>query len=147
MKYMQPDETDWEIIKILRKGYVPNNTIARKLGVSEGTIRIRLKKLKDSGVRVVRALINPDMLVHRQLAVVAMSVTESRFLEAKAKEVSALEHVLSVSIVSGRYDLMAEVLVDSNRGLVKFLTEQLSSVKGITHSESFLMLKNYRKFL
>jgi Lrp/AsnC family transcriptional regulator for asnA, asnC and gidA len=144
---MQPDETDWEIIKILRKGYVPNNTIARKLGVSEGMIRIRLKKLKDSGVMEVRALINPDMLEHQQLAVVAMSVTESRFLEAKAKEVSALENVLSVSIVSGRYDLMAEVLVDSNRGLVKFLTEQLSSVKGITHSESFLMLKNYRKFL
>jgi hypothetical protein len=55
--------------------------------------------------------------------------------------------VLSVSIVSGRCDLMAEVLVDSNKGLVKFLTEQLSPVKGITHSESFLMLKHYRKFL
>jgi Lrp/AsnC family transcriptional regulator for asnA, asnC and gidA len=144
---MQPDETDWQIIKILRKGYVPNNTIARKLGVSEGTIRVRLKKLKDSGVMEVRGLINPDMLENQQLAVIAMGVTESRFLEARAKEVSALENVLSVSIVSGRYDLMAEVLVDSNRGLVKFLTEQLSSVKGITHSESFLMLKNYRKFL
>jgi Lrp/AsnC family transcriptional regulator for asnA, asnC and gidA len=144
---MQPDETDWEIIKILRTGYVPNNTIARKLGVSEGTVRIRLKKLKDSGVMEVRGLINPDMLENQQLAVVAMSVAESRFLEARAKEVSALENVLSVSIVSGRYDLMAEVLVDSNMGLVQFLTEQLSSVKGITHTESFLMLKNYRKFL
>jgi Lrp/AsnC family transcriptional regulator for asnA, asnC and gidA len=76
-----------------------------------------------------------------------MSVAESRLLEAKAKEVSVLENVLSVSIVSGRYDLIAEVLVDSNRGLVQFLTGQLSKVKGIVHSESFLMLRNYHKFV
>jgi Lrp/AsnC family transcriptional regulator for asnA, asnC and gidA len=144
---MQPDETDWKIIEILRKGYVPNNTIARKLNISEGTVRIRLKKLKDAGMVEVRALINPDTLENQQLALVAMGVAESRLLEAKAKEVSALENVLSVSIVSGRYDLMAEVLVDSNRGLVQFLTGQLSKVKGIVHSESFLMLRNYRKFV
>jgi Lrp/AsnC family transcriptional regulator for asnA, asnC and gidA len=95
----------------------------------------------------VRALINPDALENQQLALIAMSVAESRLLESKAKEVSALENVLSVSIVSGRYDLIAEVLVDSNRGLVQFLTGQLSKVKGIAHSESFLMLKNYRKFV
>jgi Lrp/AsnC family transcriptional regulator for asnA, asnC and gidA len=144
---MQPDETDWKIIEILRKGYVPNNTIARKLNISEGTVRARLKKLKDSGIVEVRALINPDALENQQLALVAMGVAESRLLESKAKEVSALENVLSVSIVSGRYDLMAEVLVDSNRGLVQFLTGQLSKVKGIVHSESFLMLRNYRKFV
>jgi Lrp/AsnC family transcriptional regulator for asnA, asnC and gidA len=144
---MQPDETDWKIIEILRKGYVSNNTIARKLNISEGTVRVRLKKLKDSGIMEVRALINPDALENQQLALVAMSIAESRLLESKAKEVSALENVLSVSIVSGRYDLIAEVLVDSNRGLVQFLTGQLSKVKGIIHSESFLMLRNYRKFV
>jgi Lrp/AsnC family transcriptional regulator for asnA, asnC and gidA len=144
---MQPDETDWKIIEILRKGYVPNNTIARRLNISEGTVRVRLKKLKDAGIVEVRALINPDALENQQLALVAMSVAESRLLESKAKEVSVLENVLSVFIVSGRYDLIAEVLVDSNRGLVQFLTGQLSKVKGIVHSESFLMLRNYRKFV
>jgi Lrp/AsnC family transcriptional regulator for asnA, asnC and gidA len=55
--------------------------------------------------------------------------------------------VLSVSIASGRYDLIAEVLVDSNRGLVRFLTEELSAVEGVISSESFLMLKSYNKFV
>jgi Lrp/AsnC family transcriptional regulator for asnA, asnC and gidA len=144
---MQPDETDWKIIEILREAYVPNNTIAQKLHISEGTVRLRLKKLKDSGIVEIKALINPDALERQLLALVAMGVAESRLLESKAKEVSVLENVLSVSIVSGRYDLIAEVLVDSNKGLVKFLTEQLSTVKGITHSESFLMLKSYGKFV
>jgi Lrp/AsnC family transcriptional regulator for asnA, asnC and gidA len=144
---MQPDATDWKIIEILQKGYVPNNTIARQLDISEGTVRGRLKKLRDADILQVRALINPEVLENKQVALVAMRVTESRLLDLKAEEVSRLHDVLSVSIISGRYDLIAEVLVDSNRGLVRFLTEPLSTVQGVLSSESFLMLKSYRKYV
>jgi Lrp/AsnC family transcriptional regulator, regulator for asnA, asnC and gidA len=144
---MQPDETDWKIINILKEGYVPNNTIARELGVSEGTVRARLKKLKEAGILQVRALINPDVLENKQLVLVAMRVAESKLLDLKAEELSHLPNVLSVSIASGRYDIVAEVLLDSNRGLVKFLTEELSTVEGILASESFIMLKSYGKYV
>lgn len=144
---MQPDATDWKIIEILQKGYVPNNTIARQLDISEGTVRGRLKKLRDADILQVRALINPEVLENKQVALVAMRVTESRLLDLKAEEVSRLQDLLSVSIISGRYDLIAEVLVDSNRGLVRFLTEPLSTVQGVLSSESFLMLKSYRKYV
>ena len=116
---MQPDDTDWKIINILKEGYVPNNTIARELNVSEGTVRARLKKLKEAGILQVRALINPDVLNNKQLVLVAMRVAESKLLDRKAEELSHLTNVLSVSIASGRYDLVAEVLLDSNRGLVQ----------------------------
>jgi Lrp/AsnC family transcriptional regulator, regulator for asnA, asnC and gidA len=144
---MELDETDWGIIRILQAAWAPNNTVAQALGISEGTVRARLKKLREAGVLEVRALINPDVLANKQLAVIAMRVAESRLLETKAEEVSRLPNVLSVSIASGRYDLIAEVLVDSNRGLVRFLTEELSSVEGVVSSESFLMLKSWRKFV
>jgi Lrp/AsnC family transcriptional regulator, regulator for asnA, asnC and gidA len=144
---MQPDQTDWKIISILKEGYVPNNTIARKLGISEGTVRARLKRLKEAGILQVRALINPDVLENQQLVIVAIRVAESKLLERKAEELSKLPNVLSVSIASGRYDLIAEVLLDSNRGLVKFLTEELSTIEGILASESFIMLKSYQKYV
>ena len=144
---MELDETDWSIIMILQEGYTPNNAIAKELGISEGTVRTRLRRLKDAGVLEVRALINPEVLANKQLSLVAMRVAESRLLESKAEEVSRLPNVLSVSISSGRYDLIAEVLVDSNRGLVRFLTEELSGVEGVVGSESFLMLKSYNKFV
>ena len=144
---MQPDQTDWKIISILKEGYVPNNTIARGLGVSEGTVRARLKRLKEAGILQIRALINPDVLENQQLVIVAIRVAESKLLERKAEELSRLPNVLSVSIASGRYDLIAEVLLDSNRGLVRFLTEELSSIEGILASESFIMLKSYRKYV
>ncbi|MFQ3620762.1 MAG: Lrp/AsnC family transcriptional regulator [Spirochaetales bacterium] len=143
----QPDETDWKIIDILKESWVSNNTIARHLGISEGTVRARIKRMKEAGILTIRALINPDVLANKQLVLVALTVAESRLLEQKADEIARLANVLSVSITSGRYDLIAEVLVDSNKGLVRFLTEELSSIEGITRSESFIMLKNYHKYV
>ena len=143
----QPDEIDWKIIEILAAGYQPNNTIARDLELSEGTIRQRIKRLKELGILHVKALIDPNLLEQRQLALVTVNVAETRLLESKAEEISKIEGVISVSISSGRYDLIVEVLVDSNHGLVRFLTEKLSSVEGITKTESFLLLKSYGKYV
>lgn len=144
---MQLDTVDWKIIDILREAHVPNSTIAKELNLSEGAIRQRLKKLKDSGVMVVRGLINPDILSNQMIAMVAATVAESALLETKAVEIAELPDVQSVNITTGRYDLMIEVLVSSNRGLVRFLTEQLSQVRGIASTESFLMLKGYNKYI
>ena len=144
---MQLDKTDWKIIDILRESNIPNNAIAKELGLSEGAIRQRLKKLKDSGVMVVRGMINPDILENQQIAMIAVNVAESALLETKAAEIADLDHVQSVNITTGRYDLMVEILVDSNKGLVHFLTEQLSRVEGVSSTESFLFLKGYNKYI
>ncbi len=144
---MVPDSIDWQIIHILRKENDSNRAIAEKLGVSEGMVRQRLKRLKDAGILTVRALINPETLENQQLALIAVNVTAPDLLETKAQEISRLPNVLAVSIISGRYDIMVELLVDSNRGLVQFLTGTLSKVKGISTTESFVMLKCYNKYV
>lgn len=143
----QPDEIDWKIIEILRREHKNNIVVAEKLNLNESTVRQRVKRLKDSGILTIRAQIDPEVLEDRQLAVVAVNVTESKLLDAKAREVSALSSVLHVSIVSGQFDLFIEVLVDSNKGLVRFLTEELSTIDGITATQSFLTLKSYNKFV
>ena len=128
---------DWKIINLLRESHQNNNAIARQLGISEGTVRQRLKRLKDNNIIKVKALINPEVLENQQLATIAVNVSESSLLEAKARELADLPNVLDVSITSGRYDLFVEVLVDSNHGLVRFLTEELAGVKGVSSTRKF----------
>jgi len=147
MNQFELDDVDTKIIARLRKENINNSALAQELGLSEGTVRQRIKKLKESGVLKIMALINPDSLVNKQLTAISVSIKETRLLDAKAKEISELDGVLSVSIVSGRYDLIVEALVDSNHGLVKFLTETLARIDGVSHTESFLMLKNYNKYV
>lgn len=141
------DETDWAIVQRLRLENATNIDLARELGVSEGTVRQRLKRLKDSGVLRISAGIDPDALENQQAALVAVNVARASLLEQKAGEIAGLPHVLAVSIVSGRYDLMAEVLVDSNHGLVDFLTAELAAVEEVSATESFLLLKSYGKYV
>lgn len=146
-EFVQPDETDWQIIDELSQAHQTNTLLAEKLGVSEGKVRQRLKKLQEANVLKIRALRNPDILTQQQLAFVATNITESRYLKQKAQEISRLKNVQSVSILSGQYDLMIEVLVSSNRGLIEFLTEELSKVEGISRTETFLILESINKWI
>jgi Lrp/AsnC family transcriptional regulator for asnA, asnC and gidA len=74
-------------------------------------------------------------------------VAESKQLERRAREVSKLPEVQSVAIVTGRYDLLIEVLVPSNLCLIQFLSGSLATVRGIASSETFLLLKTIGKWV
>jgi Lrp/AsnC family transcriptional regulator, regulator for asnA, asnC and gidA len=142
------DTLDRGIIEALRRdGRVSNSAIAAQLGVAEGTVRLRIKKLLDTGVFRVAGLLDPEYLSDHQLCVIGLKVDESKHLEQRARDVTRLPEVHSVSIVTGRYDLLVEVLVSSNQGLIHFLSESLAEVPGITSSETFLLLKTYNKWI
>ncbi|MFW5796476.1 MAG: Lrp/AsnC family transcriptional regulator [Alkalispirochaeta sp.] len=141
------DQRDWEIIELLRAGTISNSAVAKELGVSEGMIRQRIKQLRELGILSLRGLINPEILANRQVVWLGANVTESRLLDQKAAEIAQLDDVLSVSIVSGRFDLVIELLLDSHHGLVDFLINELARINGITRTESFVTLKTYSKFV
>jgi Lrp/AsnC family transcriptional regulator for asnA, asnC and gidA len=142
------DDTDRGIVEALRRdGRATNSAIATELGVAEGTIRQRIRKLIDTGVFRVTGLVNPEILPDHQLCVLGVKVDESKQLETRARDVAQLAEVRSVAIVTGRYDLLVEVLVSSNQGLIHFLSESLAQVPGITSSETFLLLKTYDKWI
>jgi Lrp/AsnC family transcriptional regulator for asnA, asnC and gidA len=144
----QLDEVDRGIVEALRAdGRANNSAIAAQLGVAEGTVRQRVRKLTESGVVKISALLNPEVISEHQLCMIGMKVAESRKLEATAQAVAQLPEVRSVAIVTGRYDLLVEVLVDSNHGLIRFLSESLADIAGIESSETFLLLKTYDKWI
>jgi Lrp/AsnC family transcriptional regulator, regulator for asnA, asnC and gidA len=142
------DEIDRGIVEALRAdGRTNNSVIASRLGIAEGTVRQRMKKLTETGVVRISALVNPEIISEHQLCMVGLKLSESKRLEHSAQEISALPEVVSVAIVTGRYDLLAEVLVDSNHGLIRFLSESLAKVAGIESTETFLLLKTYDKWI
>jgi len=145
---LELDTVDRGIIQALRSdGRANNSAIAAQLGVAEGTVRQRMRKLTEAGVVRVSALVNPEIISEHQLCMIGLKVVETKRLEASALDVNQLPEVRSVAIVTGRYDLLVEVLVDSNHGLIRFLSESLAKVAGIQSSETFLLLKTYDKWI
>jgi len=142
------DELDRRIMDALREdGRASNSAIAAQLGVTEGTVRQRTRRLFDSGVFKVVGLANPEIMPDHQVGVIGLKVKESRQLESCAEQVRALPEVRSVSIVTGRYDLLVEVLVPHNQGLIQFLSGSLASVSGVQSTETFLLLKTLDKWI
>ncbi len=144
IKYSKyPDTLDKEIIEEFQdNGRKPYSEIASKLNVSEGTVRKRVKKLTDMGVFKIAGLIDPGKYGEHLLAVVGVQLGSQNLLE-NAKTFSELNGVVSVGIVTGRYDLVCQVLFDKPDGLIKFFTEEVSKIKDVKFTETFIIYKAF----
>jgi len=145
---VQLNNLDWDIIKELQSnGREPNSSIAKRLNVTEGTIRQRVKKLMEAGVLRVSGQLNPEFLEGHQMVLMGINISESSRLEKIFENLDSLKEVHSVAITSGRYDLFIKVIVSSNLGLVNFLTESLAQIEGISQTETFVLLKTKNYWL
>jgi Lrp/AsnC family transcriptional regulator, regulator for asnA, asnC and gidA len=122
-------------------------TMSKKLGLAEATIRNRLTKLARSNQVRIAGLINPDSFEDKVVALVAVEVKEVANLDVIGQQISELQSVQNVTIASGRYDLIIEILVDSNKGIIKFLEDELAKIKGVGKTETFLILKSFNKWV
>jgi Lrp/AsnC family transcriptional regulator for asnA, asnC and gidA len=64
-------------------------------------------------------------------------------LVKKGEEFSKLKGVVSVSVVTGRYDLILVVLLNEHFGLLEFYTEEVSRLKDVQSVETFVVYKGY----
>ena len=141
------DDIDLRIVDLLKKnGRVQNNEIASQLNISEGTVRNRIKKLIDSNFLTIRGLINPCLIRDKMIIFLGIQLSDANRLEKAAEEITAFKEVISVYMVTGRYDLMVELFIEPPE-LLTFLSEELAAVQSITSTESFVTLKPYKKWL
>ena len=61
----------------------------------------------------------------------------------KGEEFSKLKGVVSVSVVTGRYDLMVLVLFDRGFGLQEFYTQEVARLEGVQSMETFVIYKGF----
>lgn len=135
------DDTDRQIIAALSQdGRMPFAQIAHQLNVSPGMIRMRYNRLVEMGCVQVVAITNPLRLGFNAMALIGIRVEGSKLL-AVANQIAALDEVVYLIVVSGAYDIMAEVMCRDQAHLLQFLAEKLYTIDGVRESESFIHLK------
>ena len=80
------------------------------------------------------------MMGIRTMALIGIHTDGHKMLQV-AEEISKLDEVVYLVVVSGRYDIVCEVFCRDHEDLLKFLTEKLAQVDGIRETESFIHLK------
>lgn len=134
-------DIDLQIINYLRKdGRMPFAQIAKHMRVSTGKIRLRYQKLVKKGVLQIAAITNPLFMGRSKMAMIGIRADGSRIREI-INEISEFEEVIYLVLLTGRYDLFAEIVCKDKDHLLDFLTEKLYKVKGVKDTDTFMYLE------
>ena len=125
------DDTDNAIIELLRAdGRLPYRAIARELGVTESTVRARVRRLEESDTMRVVAVTDIEAAGFTMLLAVGVQV-ENRPPEQVAREMAAIPEVFSVNVVVGAHDVEILVVAEDQAALTQLITGRLAEVAGV----------------
>ena len=132
MKKIELDELDQRIIdRLAEDATLSNRKIARDFGLTEGTIRARLKRLLESKAIRVTAVTNVARLRNPILAYLWIEVDAACHVETVARVLSTLPEITFVAVMLGRCDVLAMTLVEDADGLTRFLHETIDKIPGV----------------
>lgn len=138
------DPTDEAIIAQLQEdGRRPSRTIARALGISEPTLRWRLRRLLESGVLRIAAIADPFRLGYQVQAAILLRVAPGA-LQRVVDELAAWPEVMYVSSCTGRVDVYVQVVCRDQQDLWQLLAIRLPAVGGIVETETLIELRVHK---
>lgn len=125
------DATDQRIVELLREnGRLPYRAIARDLGITEATVRTRVRRLEDDNFLRVVAVTDLEAAGYGMLLAVGVQV-ENRAPEAVARDIARIAEVFSVNVVVGAQDIEVLMVAEDQDALHHLLHEQLARVDGV----------------
>lgn len=139
---MKLDKTNIAIIEYLKDGRMAYKKIAEKLNVAEGTIRSRVKKMQEEGLLTITGLVDPDIMPDQNIVMVGVRVKDMNLVK-KGEEFSRLRGVISVCVVTGRYDLILTVAMSSEFTMLEFYNEEVATITNVREVESFVVYKSF----
>jgi Lrp/AsnC family transcriptional regulator for asnA, asnC and gidA len=139
------DALNQQIVRCLQKdGRMSFRAIAEMLEVSEGTVRNRVAWMKEAGVLNIVAVVDPTAIRYQSDAMLGIKVAPGRSPAEVAERLGKHDSVVYALWVSGRYDLLVEVVFDSHEALTKFLAAHCHSVADIASIEVMTSLAMYK---
>ena len=143
------DTLDNEIIRLLTEnGRMPIGEMAKRLKVTAPTIRKRIKDLEENGIFKVSGLIDPSQHPEMITALVAMSVQSEGKMDQVLEKIANLPNVAWAGVVTGRYDIIAEVVcIGGTAELYRFTTKTILKMGNVVKSETFVIMKSRKNWI
>lgn len=133
------DVLDEQILSILRfKGRMPYSKIAKKLNVSEGTIRKRIKNMLSKG-RIEKFTVETRTEFDFRTVICIKLKTKTPTLEVVNKLKKLPYTVSHIYEVAGEYDIICQGETHSRKDMNKLL-EKIRSMPEVVETKSYVVL-------
>jgi len=138
------DDVSKGIIEQLQQdGRRPYATIGKAVGLSEAAVRQRVQRLLDSGVMQIVAVTDPMELGFARQAMIGITVEGP--IEPVADALAEMDDIDYVVVTAGGFDLLAEVVAESDEHLLELLSTRIRVIPGVRATESFVYLKLHKQ--
>ena len=136
---MQLDALDRRVIDQLgedgRRSYA---RIAAALGVSTNTVKLRIERLRSTGVCRVLGVVNPEKLGYGTDVFLGLKIAAGR-AAAVEEALSGLAEAYWIAHTVGSFDMLVELVVRSPSEAFAVMARELSPLSGLVAMESFLV--------
>ena len=100
--------------------------------------------MKNAGILQITAIVDSAAREYHTEALLGIKVSAGTDPAVVAERLKELDDVVYVAWVSGRYDLMVEVISSSEVSLVQLLSEHVHGCDDIASTEVMTGLKNFK---
>jgi len=134
------DDVDSKIIHFLKKnGRTPNTELAKKLKISETAIRKRLKRLFDTELIQVVAIVNHHKIGYEIEGNIKIKI-DTKKTEQVIRELEVIDAVWYIALLTGAADFDVEFSVKS-QGDLKGLLADINNIDGVITVEPSFRLQ------
>lgn len=135
------DEVDKKILQILKQdGRAAYRDIGKKVKLSEGAVRLRVKKLVDSGV--IRRFTIETMLSEGAKALSLISVNPSIPTSKISTILKTTPNIEKVYEITGEYDI-AVIISAADITKVNECVEKIRKIEGVLNTNTMIVLQSW----
>lgn len=143
------DNLDKNLIRLLKaNGRATTAHIAERLEVTTPTVRSRMKALVKAGILRVAGLVSLSAISELTTALIGINIESRGQLSNQLEKLTALKPVHWAAVVTGRFDVIAEVIVKGGmEDIYTFTSVDLPTIGRVTHCETFVVMRSSRKWM
>jgi len=144
MTRYQLDEFDHQILEVLSSdARLSNRKIAQALGVTEGTIRGRLKRLQEENYLRFTAVTAPSYLGSSLLVFIGVTAEQGRVKDV-AQTIAEMEGIRSVIITLGRFNVHVVGMYGTLEEVLGVANNAILAIPGVRHVETSISVKQLK---
>lgn len=137
------DEIDRQILRELADdARLSHREVARRVGMSPGAVHQRVERMEQLGViKGYHAEIDPEWLGFSTRALIGLQVAQGGTVSETTEQLRSIPEVVSVSLVTGSWDFVVELLVRDQEHLRAALVGEVWRLPIFRHSETMVVLE------
>jgi Lrp/AsnC family transcriptional regulator for asnA, asnC and gidA len=139
MTKRQLDDVDKKIMAWLSEdARISNRKIAAELGITEGTVRGRIRRMEEDKLIQITAITNIDCIPNAMVSFIWIEVEKSSDIDTVAQALTKLARVGFVGKMVGRFDILAITMVQDTVELSEFLHSTITVIPGVRRTDCTL---------